>query len=95
MRILFCVLLFAACNHDDDTNADGGWVDGANICDYSEGACHTLTCPVGQYCWVPWYTIPICGDPRDGGARCLEPQCGTMVPDGCLLENGHVVCPCQ
>ena len=94
MRILFCVLLFTGCNYDD-TNVDGGWVDGANVCDYNEGACHPLTCPVGQYCWVPWYTIPVCGSPRDGGALCLEAKCGPTVPDGCLLENGHVVCPCQ
>ena len=94
MRIVLCLLL-AACNYGDDASTDGGWVDGANVCDYSEGACHALTCPVGQYCWIPWYEIPLCGArPDGGGVRCLEPQCGTMVPDGCVLENGRVVCPC-
>jgi hypothetical protein len=105
MRIVVCLVLLAGCSNHDQPQGGGAdlavadlvFPPGANVCDTAE-ACHMLTCPADQYCYVPWFTIPFCGaGPTDAGGTppCLDPKCSATVPDGCLLMNGRVECPCQ
>jgi hypothetical protein len=101
MRTL-ALLLLSACNYETMDSADSGLVDDLalihpNVCEPSSENCETaLTCPVGQFCYVPWNQIRLCGDFSDGGRPiCLEPRCSPVFPDGCSVEFGHIVCPCQ
>jgi hypothetical protein len=111
VRIVLYLLLLAGCSDGADVGADMAFPAGAdmvfpagadmvfpagaNICTVGD-ACHELTCPADQYCYVPWFEIPFCGaPPRDlGGPYCLDPKCSPTVPNGCQLFNGHVQCPC-
>ena len=96
------LLLLLGCNHLDESTdameAPDAAVGQFNVCAPSPESCEVgLVCPEGQYCYVPWNEISMCGaGPNDGGGTpfCLGPRCSPVVPIGCFLHDGAVQCNC-